>query len=90
MLSEAYSAEEAAELRKFALFLELQLRNMSAHEKLQDMNVNLDKKVDEKTIEYNDLINRQKEFISVISHEIKAPITNAVFQSDGILDDLES
>ncbi len=63
---------------------------MSAHEKLQDMNVNLDKKVDEKTIEYNDLINRQKEFISVISHEIKAPITNAVFQSDGILDDLES
>ncbi len=63
---------------------------METYAQLQDVSINLDRKVDEKTIEYNDLINKQKEFISVISHEIKAPITNAVFQSDGLLDDLET
>lgn len=89
-LSDSYSVEEVSELRKFALFLELQLRHMGTYARLQDLTINLDRKVDEKTIEYNDLINQQKEFISVISHEIKAPITNAVFQSDGMLDDLET
>lgn len=63
---------------------------METYALLQDVSINLDRKVDEKTIEYNDLINKQKEFISVISHEIKGPITNAVFQSDGLLDDLET
>lgn len=41
-------------------------------------------------MEYNDLINKQKEFISVISHEIKSPIANAIFQADALLDDLEN
>lgn len=44
----------------------------------------------EKTIEYNDLINKQKEFISEISHEIKSPIASAVFQSDSIIYDVEA
>ena len=57
---------------------------------MQDLSMNLDRKVDEKTIEYNDLINRQKEFIGVISHEIKSPIAAAIFQSDSIIDDLDS
>lgn len=88
--SESYSSEEMSELRKFALFLELHVRYMATYEKLSELTLCLDRKVDEKTLEYNDLINRQKEFISMVSHEIKAPITNAVFQSDALLDDLES
>lgn len=58
------------------------------YNEIRDLSENLDQKVDEKTIEYNDLMNRQKEFISVISHEIKAPIANAIFQADSIIDDL--
>lgn len=46
--------------------------------------------MDEKTLAYNDLLNQQKEFISVISHEIKSPIANAIFQADSVLDDLEN
>ena len=57
---------------------------------LRDMTENLDKKVDEKTLEYNDLINRQKDFIRMISHEIRSPIGSAIFQSDSIIDDIES
>jgi signal transduction histidine kinase len=41
-------------------------------------------------MEYNNLINKQKEFISLISHEIKAPISNAIFQADSIIDDLKN
>lgn len=59
------------------------------YDEIRDLSENLDKKVDDKTIEYNDLLNRQKEFISVISHEIKAPIANAIFQADSIIYDLE-
>jgi hypothetical protein len=33
--------------------------------------MNLDKQVDEQTIGYNQLINKQKEFISYVSHEVK-------------------
>lgn len=88
--SESYSSEEMSELRKFALFLELHVRYMETYGQLSELTLSLDRKVDEKTLEYNDLINRQKEFISMVSHEIKAPITNAVFQSDALLDDLES
>ena len=86
--SESYSSEEMSELRKFALFLELHVRYMATYAQLSELTLCLDRKVDEKTLEYNDLINRQKEFISMVSHEIKAPITNAVFQSDALLDDL--
>ncbi len=39
-------------------------------------------------MEFNNLINQQKEFISVISHEIKSPIASAIFQADSMLDDL--
>lgn len=41
-------------------------------------------------MEYNNLINKQKEFISVISHEIKSPIATAIFQADSLIDDLAS
>lgn len=59
------------------------------HREIVDLSENLDKKVDEKTIEYNELLNRQKEFLSVVSHEVKAPISNAIFQADSIIDDME-
>lgn len=77
-------------LRDFAFFLEIHLKYIRTYSAMQDLSMNLDRKVDEKTIEYNDLINRQKEFIGVISHEIKSPIAAAIFQSDSIIDDLDS
>jgi signal transduction histidine kinase len=85
-----YDSGEIRALSDIAFDLWSQMKFIEVYRKSNDLSVNLDRKVDEKTIEYNTLINQQKEFISVISHEIKAPITNAVFQSDSILDDLET
>lgn len=48
----------------------------------------LDRRVDEKTIEYNNLISKQKELISIISHEVRSPLGSAIFQADSIMDDL--
>jgi len=50
------------------------LKYIEIYSKINDLNINLDKKVDEKTIEYNQLLNKQSEFISMASHEIKSPI----------------
>jgi len=57
---------------------------------IHELNVNLDKKVDEKTMEYNNLISKQKEFISVVSHEMRSPITTAIFQTDCLIDDVDA
>ncbi len=85
-----YTLPEIDILREFSFFLEIHLKYIRTYSTMQDLSMNLDRKVDEKTIEYNDLINRQKEFIGVISHEIKSPIAAAIFQSDSIIDDLDS
>ncbi len=85
-----YSTEEINALKNFILFLEIHLKYIKTYEQIRDLSINLDKKIDEKTIEYNNLINKQKEFISVISHEIRSPISSAIFQSDSILDDLDN
>ncbi len=85
-----YTLAEIDILKEFSFFLEIHLKYMRTYSAMQDLSMNLDKKVDEKTIEYNDLINRQKEFIWVISHEIRSPIWAAIFQSDSIIDDLNS
>lgn len=77
-------------LRDFTFFLELHIKYIKTYEQIEYLSKNLDKKVDEKTMEYNNLINKQKEFISIISHEIKAPISNAIFQADSIMDDLKN
>lgn len=60
------------------------------YQKIEDLSINLDKKVDEKTMEFNDLINKQKEFIGMISHEIKTPIASAILQADSIVDDIQN
>ena len=69
-----YTIQEIRLLRAFVAFLESHIKYLQSYQKLQNLSQVLDKKVDEKTIEYNDLINKQKEFISTISHEIKSPI----------------
>lgn len=85
-----YMINEINILREFITFLELHIKYIKTYQLLQDFSMNLDKKVDEKTIEYNILVNKQKEFISILSHEIKAPIANAIFQADSIIDDIEN
>ena len=85
-----YTENEIKTLKEFAFFLETHLKYIRVYDMLRDMTENLDKKVDEKTLEYNDLINRQKDFIRMISHEIRSPIGSAIFQSDSIIDDIES
>jgi len=85
-----YTINEINILWEFITFLELHIKYIKTYQLLQDFSMNLDKKVDKKTIEYNILVNKQKEFISIISHEIKAPISNAIFQADSIIDDIEN
>ena len=89
-LGDFYTKIEIEELLSFSFFLEIHLKYMGTYNIMQDLSMNLDKKVDDKTIEYNNLINRQKEFISIISHEIRSPIWTAIFQSDSIIDDLNA
>lgn len=85
---EFYTVDDIRLLRGFITFLELHIKYLKTYQQIQDFSKNLDKKVDEKTIEYNDLINKQKEFISTISHEIKSPIAGAILQVDSIMDDI--
>jgi len=54
------------------------------------LTINLDKEVDKKTIEYNNLINKLKEFISISSHEIKTPIMSISLQIESIIDDINN
>ena len=56
---------------------------------MQNLSINLDKKVDEKTIEYNNLLSKQKEFIAYVGHEIRNPITNSIFLCDGLKEEID-
>lgn len=87
-MEDYYSQQEIEILRSFSYVLAGHIRYIFTYLELQEFSQNLDKKVDEKTMEYNDLINKQKEFISTISHEIKSPIAGAILQTDSIMDDL--
>ena len=86
---EYFSLEEISIIKDFTWFLVGHLKYIEIYSKINDLNINLDKKVDEKTIEYNQLLNKQSEFISMASHEIKSPIWSTIFQIDFILDEIE-
>lgn len=88
-LNDNYTSEEIDILKEFSNFLEWHLKYLKIYEQINDLNLNLDRKIDEKTIEYNNLINKQKEFISVLGHEVKSPLWAAIFQTDCIIDDIE-
>ncbi len=83
-----YTVIEIQYLLSLTRFLWLHLKYLATYKKIQDYSLQLDKRIDDKTIEYNDLINKQKEFISMISHEIRSPIWSTVFQVDAIIDEV--
>lgn len=87
--NDAYTREEIRILENFSRFLSAHVRYLAIYDDLQDLTLNLDKKVDEKTIDYNNLINRQKEFIAMISHEVRSPMSAAIFQWESLVQDLE-
>lgn len=88
-LWEYFNKYEINIIKKFSFFLENHIKYINSYLKLRKLTLNLDKEVDKKTIEYNNLINKQKEYISIISHEIKSPVSSAIFQTDLIISDIE-
>ncbi len=87
-LKDPYYTSEILDLYKFTHYIRGHLKYLSVYKRMQDLSINLDKKVDEKTIEFNNLLNKQKEFIAYVWHEIKNPITNTLFLSDSIRQDI--
>lgn len=88
-LKDNYSTETINYLKGFVDFLEWHIKYLNIYSEINNLNLHLDKKIDEKTIEYNNLINKQKEFIDMISHEIKWPVASTLLQWECILDDIE-
>jgi len=86
---EHYFTDEIKIIKDFVNFLSWHLMYIDIYTKINYLTIDLDKEVDKKTIEYNNLINKQKEFISIASHEIKTPIMSASLQVESIVDDIE-
>lgn len=84
-----YTSEEIDILKNLSWFLQWHLKYIRIYSQIYDLNLTLDKRVDEKTIKYNNLINTQKEFIGYIVHEVSNPLTNAIFLSDQMQQDLQ-
>lgn len=84
-----YYTEEINSLKYFVNFLLGHLKYLDIYLEINELSINLDKKVDEKTIEYNTLLSKQKEFISMSSHEIKTPVASSIFHIDCLLDSLK-
>lgn len=88
--NENFYTEEIKIIKEFVKFLVWHVKYMEIYSEINYLNLNLDKEVDRKTMEYNNLINRQKEFISMASHEIKTPVTASYMQIESIIDDVNS
>jgi len=84
-----YTEFEIDELTWLTNWISRHIQYIETYNQLEDISRNLDRKVDEKTIEYNALISRQKEFIATLSHEIKAPLTSALLQIDNLSADID-
>lgn len=87
-LKDPFYTWEIKTIKGFVGFLSAHLKYISIYSQIRELTVTLDKKVDEKTIEYNNLINKQKDFISYVGHEIKNPITNTIFLCDWLQESL--
>lgn len=87
---ENFYIEEVKIIKEFIKFLIWHIKYMEIYAKINYLNLNLDKEVDKKTMEYNNLINKQKEFISMASHEIKTPVTASYMQIESLIDDFNS
>jgi len=85
---EHYYTDEINIIKDFVKFVSWHLKYIDIYSKINYLSFNLDKEIDKKTIEYNNLINKQKEFISIASHEIKTPIMSAWLQVETIIDDI--
>lgn len=84
-----YIKDEVEFLKEFSFFIEIHLKYIRTYTLMHEFSALLDEKVDTKTIAYNNLINRQKEFIKVISHEVRSPLTSAIFQVESAIESLE-
>jgi signal transduction histidine kinase len=87
---EHYYTDEILIIKDLASFLSLHLMYINMYSEINYLTINLDKEVDKKTIEYNNLINKLKEFISISSHEIKTPIMSISLQIESIIDDINN
>lgn len=88
-LRDPFWTSELQALDYFTWFLSGHLKYIDIYKQIQDLTVSLDKRVDEKTIEFNNLLNKQKEFIAYVGHEIKNPVTNTLFLSDSLRESLK-
>lgn len=86
--NEHYFTDEINIIKDFVWFLSWHLKYIEIYSKINYLTINLDTEVDKKTIEYNNLINKLKEFISISSHEIKTPIMSISLQIESIIDDI--
>lgn len=84
-----YTTLEIIFLEDLASILAIHMQYIDVYNQLEDISHNLDRKVDDKTIEYNALISRQKDFIATLSHEIKAPLSSAILQIDSLSSEIE-
>ena len=82
--SDPFLSHEIAEFLRFTNILRYHFAYIKSYKKNQEMSIYLDKKVDEKTIEYNTLLTKQKDFIRYLAHEIRNLLTNAIFLADSL------
>lgn len=87
--TDEYIPDEIEFLKEFTFFVEIHLKYIRTYSLMHEFSKMLDERIDNKTIAYNNLVNRQKEFIQMISHEVRSPMTSAIFQVESAIENLE-